>query len=137
MTRAYSMMGMALAAMLAGQPAHAETPAQIMAGLAGSARSTPGFQGFSAARGEQFFKDRHGNDWSCSSCHTENPAGSGKHAKTNKVIQPLAPNVNTERFSNPAKVAKWFKRNCNDVLSRACTEQEKGDVLAWLLTINQ
>ena len=28
---------------------------------------------------------------------------------------------------------KWFRRNCNDVLSRECTAVEKADVLAWLL----
>jgi hypothetical protein len=123
--------------MLAVPSALAETPAQIMAGLAAEAKSIPGFEGFSPVRGEQFFKATHGSDWSCSSCHTEDPANSGKHAKTNKVIKPLAPNANAERFSDPAKVAKWFKRNCNDVLERACTVQEKGDVLVWLLTINQ
>jgi hypothetical protein len=33
----------------------------------------------------------------------------------------------------PAKVDKWFRRNCNDVLKRECTPVEKADVLAWLL----
>jgi len=62
---------------------------------------------------------------SCASCHTENPATQGKHAKTGKVIQPLAPSANAERFSDPAKVEKWFKRNCNDVLGRICTRRKK------------
>ena len=62
---------------------------------------------------------------------------SGKHAKTGKSIEPLAPAVNPQRFSNPAKVEKWFRRNCNDVLGRACTAQEKGDVLTWLTTIRK
>lgn len=137
MSRAFSIpVLMAVAAMLAAQPACAETFGQIMAEFARSAKSAPGFQGFSAANGEQFFKATHGNDWSCASCHTENPASSGKHAKTSKVIKPLAPLVNPERFTDPAKVEKWFKRNCNDVLARACTPQEKGDVLAYLLTVN-
>ena len=35
------------------------------------------------------------------------------------------------------KVAKWFKRNCNDVLDRECTAQEKGDVLSYLLTVKK
>ena len=47
---------------------------------------------------------------------------------------PLAPAANPKRFSQPASVEKWFKRNCNDVLKRLCTAQEKGDVLAWLMT---
>jgi hypothetical protein len=32
-------------------------------------------------------------------------------------------------------VGKWFGRNCRDVLGRACTAQEQGDVLAYLLTL--
>ena len=123
---------------LAAQPAFAETPNEILAAIQRDAQqSVPGFQGFSPARGERFFKDKHGNEWSCASCHTENPAASGKHAKTAKVIQPLAPAANAERFTNPGKVAKWFKRNCNDVLDRVCTAQEKGDVLTYLLTIRK
>lgn len=139
MSRAFSISGLALVVIagLAAQPAVAETPSQIQASIESSARSAPGFQGFSAVRGEQFFKTTHGNDWSCASCHTDNPAASGKHAKTNKIIQPLAPSANAERFTDPAKVAKWFKRNCNDVLGRVCTPQEQGDVLSYLLATNK
>ena len=125
------------AAGLASQPAFAETPTEVLATLQKEAATTAGFQGFSAARGEQFFKARHGDEWSCSSCHTDNPAATGKHAKTGKAIEPLAPSANAERFTNPKKVDKWFKRNCNDVLGRACTVQEKGDVLAYLLSIKK
>jgi hypothetical protein len=46
---------------------------------------------------------------------------------------PLAPAFNPERFTDTAKVDKWFRRNCNDVLKRECTPVEKADVLAWLL----
>lgn len=120
---------------LAVQPACAETPSQILASITISAKAAGSFKGFSAANGEQFFKAKHGGDLSCASCHTENAANVGKHAKTGKAIQPLAPSANAERFTDPAKVEKWFKRNCNDVLNRACTPQEKGDVLAYLLTI--
>jgi hypothetical protein len=28
-----------------------------------------------------------------------------------------------------------FARNCNDVVGRECTLQEKGDVLTWLLSL--
>lgn len=59
----------------------------------------------------------------------------GKHSVTGKPIDPLAPAANPERFTNPAKVEKWFKRNCKDVLKRECTPQEKGDVLTYLLSI--
>ncbi len=118
--------------------ASAATPESVLASLRDEAKSsTPSFKGFSAQRGEQFFKQTHGNELSCASCHTENPATSGKHAKTGKVIKPLAPAANAERFTDTAKVEKWFKRNCNDVLERVCTPQEKGDVLTYLLTIKQ
>lgn len=132
----FLLLTAAALAMLA-QPAMAETPQQILSSIEQAARATSGFTGFSAARGEQFFKARHGNDWSCASCHTDNPAVIGKHAKTGKPIQPMAPSANAERFTDPAKVAKWFKRNCNDVVGRVCTPQEQGDVLAYLLTVKK
>lgn len=90
--------------------------------------------GFSAKRGETFYRTQHG-DWSCATCHTDNPAAGGSHVVTKKAIKPLAPAANAERFINPEKIEKWFKRNCNDVLKRACTPQEKGDLLAFLLTV--
>ena len=123
---------------LSVQQAFAQTPNDVLASLqSDAAESTPNFQGFSAARGEKFFKVKHGSDWICASCHTENPIVTGKHAKTEKPIDLLAPSANAERFTNPKKVEKWFKRNCNDVLDRVCTPQEKGDVLAYLLTIRK
>lgn len=139
MLKIFHASGLALVfvAGLATHSAIAETHNEILASIQKEASDTPGFQGFSAVRGESFFKTKHGNEWSCSSCHTENPAVPGKHAKTDKVIQPLAPTVNAERFTDPGKVAKWFKRNCNDVLDRICTPQEKGDVLAYLLTVKK
>jgi len=119
------------AAGLAAQPALAETPRDFLNAFQKEASG----QAFSAARGESFFKAKHGGEWSCASCHTDNPAVSGKHAKSDKLIQPLAPSANAERFTDPKKVGKWFKRNCNDVLNRVCTPQEKGDVLAYLMTV--
>ncbi|HEX5337688.1 MAG TPA: DUF1924 domain-containing protein [Gallionella sp.] len=133
-----SVLALAAVAGLMSQPAAAETPEEILAAIKSEAKdAAPSFQGFSAARGETFFKQKHGGEWSCASCHTDNPATQGKHAKTGKAIQPMAPAANAERFTNPAKVAKWFKRNCNDVLDRVCTPQEKGDVLAYLLTVKK
>ena len=54
------------------------------------------------------------------------------HAATGKTIQPLAPAANAQRFTDTAKVEKWFRRNCNDVVGRECSAQEKADILAWL-----
>ena len=120
---------------LIAQPAYAETPSEILASMQQEAASSPGFGGFSAARGQKFFKQTHASEWSCASCHTDNPTSQGKHAKTGKAIELLAPSANAERFTNPKKVEKWFKRNCNDVLDRVCTAQEKGDVLTYLLSV--
>lgn len=133
-----SMVGLLLAASLAlpGLKAAAATPADIQKSFEAAARAgTPGFSGFSAARGQQFFSSAHGNDWSCTSCHTADPMALGKHAKTGKEIAALAPAANPQRFADAAKVDKWFKRNCNDVLGRVCTAQEQGDVLAYLMSL--
>ena len=89
----------------------------------------------SVSRGEQFFNAKHGKEWSCASCHENPPNHETKHIVTGKVIKPLSPNTDPTRFTDEAKADKWFKRNCNDVLGRECTAQEKADVLVWLLSI--
>lgn len=86
----------------------------------------------SAERGRGFFVNRHGGEWSCSSCHGTPPTAEGKHASTGKRIPPLAPAFNAKAFTDSAKVDKWFRRNCKDVLSRECSAAEKADVLAYL-----
>lgn len=133
MLRMYIVFGLMFAAL----PVFAETPESVLASLKSEASGKPGYQEFSAVRGETFFKAKHGGEWSCASCHTDNPAAEGKHAKTGKIIKPLAPSANAERFTDMAKVEKWYKRNCNDVLERVCTPQEKGDILAYLLTVKK
>jgi hypothetical protein len=119
------------------QPALAQPG--ISAALLDSYRSAakqevPGFRDFSAQRGEKFFHAKNG-DQSCASCHTANPKAGGKHVKTGKLIEPLAPVANAQRLTDPAKVEKWFKRNCNDVLQRACSAEEKGDFVTWLISV--
>lgn len=86
-------------------------------------------------RGQKFFNATASNDLSCASCHGTSPAQPGKHASTGKSIAPLAPLVNPERFSDSAKVEKWFRRNCKDVLNRECTPLEKADVVAYVKEI--
>jgi hypothetical protein len=112
------------------------SPADLQKRFEGEARAAgSGFSGFSAPRGEAFFNAMHAAEWSCASCHTANPLVAGKHAKTGKPIAPLAPAANPARFTDDAAVDKWFRRNCNDVLRRACTAQEKGDVLQYLMSL--
>jgi hypothetical protein len=132
--------GLLLAGALAltGLGVGAATPPEIQKSFDAAARAgVPGFAGFSAERGKQFFHVTHGNDWSCASCHTSSPAAQGRHAKTGKEILPLAPAANPQRFTDAAKVEKWFDRNCKDVLGRVCSAQEKGDVLAYLISLNK
>lgn len=108
----------------------AATPAELLADYTRQAGQAP-----LPARGQIFFKQQHGQEWSCASCHGNMPTQVGQHASTSKRIEPLAPAANAERFTNPSKVEKWFRRNCKDVLSRECTVNEKADVLAWLMTL--
>jgi len=122
-------------ALLAALPARADTPQQLLDRYAAQARAeVAGYPGPSSATGNRFFHARH-SDWSCASCHTADPAIPGKHVVTGKPIAPLAPAANAQRFRDPARVEKWFKRNCSDTLRRACTSAEKADVLAYLLSL--
>ena len=87
---------------------------------------------FTPAAGEQlWFVDADGR--SCTSCHTDDPKVVGRHAKTGKPIEPLAPSTNPERLTDVKKIKKWLYRNCKWTFGRECTAQEKGDVLTWLL----
>ena len=119
---------LAVAALL--QTAGAATPAELLAGYSAQAGSPAQPQ-----RGQQFFNTVQGKEWRCASCHGMPPTQAGRHASTGKTIAALAPAFNAERFTEPAKVEKWFRRNCNDVLGRECSAAEKADVLAWLMTL--
>ncbi len=123
-----------LAAALASPAIAGDTSAsQLIAQFAAEAGSTP-----SAARGETLFTSRHTGGKpetpSCTTCHTTNLRGTGK-TRAGKVIEPMALSANPQRFTDSAKVAKWFRRNCNTVLGRECSAGEKADVLAWLSSI--
>jgi cytochrome c len=117
-------------------PVQAETPQDFMAQYLVAAKSiNPALTQFDPQRGQQFYQDHHGGEWNCASCHTEDPKAPGKHAETQKPIEPLTPSINLDRFRDPAKVEKWFKRSCKDILGRECSPQEKGDFLAYLLSV--
>ena len=128
--------GLALAAALAAgfatipAGAAAATPAQLLDGYRAQAGGAP-----DAARGQRFFGDRHGQEWACATCHGTPPTQPGKHATTAKAIRPLAPAFDPDRFTDAAKVEKWFRRNCNDVVGRECSAAEKADLLSWLISL--
>ena len=125
----------ALILLLASLAGHAETPQQIGKIYASEAAAQQAGFTPSAKRGEAFFRERFAhNDKmpACTSCHTDSPLNAGQHAVTGKAIRPLAVAANGERFSDPAKVEKWFGRNCKEVVGRACTPGEKADFVAYL-----
>lgn len=96
----------------------------------------PGFAGFSAERGKtlhtQNFAGGKPDTPACTSCHGKDPRGTGR-APSGKTIEAMATSVTPARYTDPAKVEKWFKRNCTEVLGRLCTPQEKGDWLKFML----
>ncbi|NOZ52264.1 MAG: DUF1924 domain-containing protein [Gammaproteobacteria bacterium] len=92
---------------------------------------------FSAERGQQLWTQefphtKSGTLRSCSVCHTNELTRKGKHQRTQKIIDPLAPSVKPSRLSDVKKVKKWLKRNCKWTLGRECTPQEKGDLLTFI-----
>jgi len=134
--------------MTTASPTRAALAALLLAGIVSAAHAgdtTPAqqLQRFSseagaagnAARGMAFFNSTHGGEWSCASCHGKPPTTAGKHAATGKVIPPLAPAFNAKAFTDSARVDKWFRRNCKDVLARECSAAEKADVLAYLASL--
>jgi len=90
-----------------------------------------GVQSFDAAAGEKLWKKDFGGK-SCTSCHTESPKNAGRHERTGKPIDPMAPSVNPQRLTDIREMKKWLFRNCKSTLGRECTAREKGDVLMWL-----
>lgn len=95
---------------------------------------------FSAEHGKQNFTkevaSKEGDKRSCTTCHDPDLTKPGKHHTTKKVIDPMAPSVNAERYTDQKKIEKWFKRNCEWTWGRECTAQEKGDFLKYLMGAN-
>jgi cytochrome b len=97
----------------------------------------PSFTGFDAARGRALYFEEHdgrSGKTSCSTCHTSDATRPGR-SPVGKIIDPLAPSANPDRFTDPAKADKWFDRNCKQVLGRACTSRERGDFVTYLQTL--
>ncbi|MEG3619327.1 DUF1924 domain-containing protein [Magnetovibrio sp. PR-2] len=88
-----------------------------------------------AARGQKLFTTKFGlgkpETPSCTTCHGATPFTSGE-TRTGKVIEPMAVSKTPARYTDPKKVAKWFRRNCNSVLGRECTAQEKVDFITYM-----
>ena len=140
----------------------ADTPQEILENYAVQAGAEDtSFSGFSAERGEALYREPHvikgAGVWSCASCHLKDPRYSvrahrtdipcrachvindwehpdPKHAKK-RVIDPFAPSANPMRLTDAHRVDSFLKLNCLLLMQRECTAREKGDVIAYLLTI--
>jgi hypothetical protein len=139
-----------------------DTPQQILERYAEQAKAADaGFDGFSAERGRTFYLQKHAlmgiGAVSCASCHRKDPREQIKAHRVDilcrachvindeehpepqeakvRYIEPFAPHAHPQRFSDYAHVEKFFKLNCIMVLKRECTAIEKGDLIAWLLTV--
>ncbi|MBL6932058.1 MAG: DUF1924 domain-containing protein [Rhodospirillales bacterium] len=133
-------LALATAAILLSAVGAQANPARdaIVAGFVAQAKAeNPGFDGFSATRGEIFFKANQVGGKpetpSCTSCHGATPFTPGQ-TRAGKVIDPMAVSKTQDRYTDPKKVDKWFRRNCNSVLGRECTAEEKGDYLTFMIS---
>lgn len=127
-----SLMVPALLAPGLSAPAQAGVREDILAGYAAAAKSSD----FSARRGEALhtssFAGGKAGTPACTSCHGKDPHAPGQ-TLAGKRIEPVAVSAAPQRYTDPVKVEKWFKRNCNEVLGRECTAQEKGDWLTFMM----
>lgn len=98
-------------------------------------QENPAFAGFSAERGrtlhERLFAGGKPETPACASCHGKDARGAGR-TPAGKGIDAMALSVTPTRYADPVKLEKWFRRNCNEVIGRDCTAQEKGDWLSYM-----
>ncbi|MCW8944153.1 MAG: DUF1924 domain-containing protein [Sedimenticola sp.] len=97
---------------------------------------------FNAETGKQLWlsvtkETERGIERSCTDCHGNNLNLSGKHLRTGKPIEPMAPVVTSHRLTDKSKIEKWFKRNCKWTFGRECTPQEKGDLILFIQQQNK
>ncbi len=118
-------------------PLRAAQPGPAQKAILEGYRKEAGGVEFSAERGRKLFSERHVGGKpttpSCTTCHTADPRNRGR-TRAGKEIAPMALSANPDRFSDPKKVRKWFRRNCRSVLGRECTAQEKGDFLTFMFS---
>jgi hypothetical protein len=112
---------------------------EILGQYASAAKAaSSAFSGFSATRGQQLhvtkFTGGKPDTPACTACHGDSPLHAGR-TPAGKTIEAVAVSVTPARYTDPAKVEKWFRRNCNDVLGRECTPLEKGDWLTYVSSL--
>lgn len=93
---------------------------------------------FTAEAGRQFYLNRRtwqSRDYTCSGCHTEDPRKEGRHIETKMPIKPLAPSANPSRFIDVQSVEANFAAHCMDLHERDCRAYEKGNFIAYLMSV--
>ncbi len=142
----------------------AATPEELLARYEREARAeAPEFRGLSAEEGRMFYLQKYPvpilGEVGCVSCHLQDPRRSVMRHRTKvpcrachviddaahadpenakkREIDAFAPIANPRRFTDPEWVEKWFRVNCNYVLKRSCTAAEKGNLLAWILSLER
>ncbi len=81
---------------------------------------------------------RHRTKIPCRACHVIDDAEHPDPANAKKrTLEAFAPVANPRRFTDPGVVENWFRLNCNYVLKRPCTAVEKGNLLAWVLSLER
>lgn len=126
------------AVLFAGNVIAAE-PNAAMSSMLEGLKKEAGVSAFGAEDGRKLYNAKRVHsqkkeERSCVTCHTPNPASIGK-TQVGKAIEPLSPVANKERFTDPKKVEKWFKRNCEWVFERECTPKEKGDFITFMMSL--
>lgn len=107
--------------------AHADVIDDLQASYGG-----PSSRSFSAQNGQVLWRQSGRDNRTCATCRGEDLRQPGRHVTTQKMIAPMAPTANAERFKDTAKVEKWFLRNCKWTWRRECDAREKGDLLQYL-----
>ncbi|HUW24935.1 MAG TPA: DUF1924 domain-containing protein [Gallionella sp.] len=138
MKRAFAITAVGVISMILTPSCFAGPREELLTGYAAAAKSSePSFAGFSATRGQTLhtkaFAGGKADTPACTSCHGKGPNDTG-HTLTGKAIEAMAASVTPSRYTDPAKVEKWFRRNCNEVLGRECSAQEKGDWLTYMIS---
>ena len=93
---------------------------------------------FTAEEGRKFYLVRRtwqSGDFTCSGCHTDDPRKEGRHIQTKLPIKPLAPSANPDRFVDVQKVEANFTAHCMDLHERDCRAHEKGNFIAYLMSV--
>jgi hypothetical protein len=131
--RPFALIVAALSSLPAGAASH---EAQLAAYASAARATSPAFAGFSAERGKalhlRHFAGGKPDTPACATCHGTDPRAAGR-TPAGKVVEAMAVSISPARYTDPAKVEKWFRRNCNEVLGRECTPLEKGDWLTFVL----